>query len=230
MGWDMILKANRTSCSGAPERTAAYEPQMARITQIFACFAREVTPGVFAQQGADLVASRKVVLSRFRPEIGAFCAKNLENSCFFGWKHGLSVTSQKITVMNAKDLNRIGYSIVGAAMEVHKRLGPGLLESLYQKAMEIELKERHHKVESEVQIPVYYREKVIANELRVDLLVDEVVIIELKSVVEVHPVMHAQLLTYLKLTDLRLGYLINFHEVNIMKGLHRMVNHFGKAA
>lgn len=132
--------------------------------------------------------------------------------------------------MNAKDLNRIGYSIVGAAMEVHKRLGPGLLESLYQKAMEIELKERHHNVESEVQIPVYYREKVIANELRVDLLVDEVVIIELKSVVEVHPVMHAQLLTYLKLTDLRLGYLINFHEVNIMKGLHRMVNHFGKAA
>lgn len=132
--------------------------------------------------------------------------------------------------MNAKDLNRIGYSIVGAAMEVHKRLGPGLLESLYQKAMEIELKERHHKVESEVQIPVYYRDKVIANELRVDLLVDEVVIIELKSVVEVHPVMHAQLLTYLKLTDLRLGYLINFHEANLMKGLHRMVNNFGKAA
>lgn len=132
--------------------------------------------------------------------------------------------------MNAKDLNRIGYSIVGAAMEVHKRLGPGLLESLYQKAMEIELKERHHKVESEVQIPVYYRDKVITNELRVDLLVDEVVIIELKSVVEVHPVMHAQLLTYLKLTDLRLGYLINFHEANLMKGLHRMVNNFGKAA
>ncbi len=132
--------------------------------------------------------------------------------------------------MSTQDLNRIGYSIVGAAMEVHKRLGPGLLESLYQKAMEIELNERHHKVESEVQIPVYYKEKVIANDLRVDLLVDEVVIIELKSVVEVHPVMHAQLLTYLKLTDLRLGYLINFHEVSIMKGLHRMVNHFGKAA
>lgn len=132
--------------------------------------------------------------------------------------------------METNELNRIGYSIVGAAMEVHKRLGPGLLESLYQKAMEIELLERNHKVSSEVHIPVMYKDKIIANELRLDLLVDNKVVVELKAVSEIQPVMQAQLLTYLKLTDLKLGYLINFHEVNIMKGLHRMVNNFGKAA
>ncbi|MFN3530032.1 MAG: GxxExxY protein [Bacteroidia bacterium] len=132
--------------------------------------------------------------------------------------------------MDKKELNRIGYSIVGAAMEVHKRLGPGLLESLYQKAMEIELKERNHTVASEVQIPVLYKDQIIANELRLDLLIDDAVIIELKAVNEVHPKMHAQLLTYLKLTDLRLGYLINFHEANLLDGIHRMVNRLDKAA
>jgi GxxExxY protein len=132
--------------------------------------------------------------------------------------------------MDTNELNRIGYSIVGAAMEVHKRLGPGLLESLYQKAMEIELMDRNHRVSTEVHIPIMYKDKVIANELRLDLLVDDLVVVELKSVSEVHPIMQAQLLTYLKLTDRRLGYLINFNEVNIMKGLHRMVYNFGKAA
>lgn len=132
--------------------------------------------------------------------------------------------------MDTNELNRIGYSIVGAAMEVHKRLGPGLLESLYQKAMEIELMDRNHRVSTEVHIPIMYKDKVIANELRLDLLVDNLVVVELKSVSEVHPIMQAQLLTYLKLTDRRLGYLINFNEVNIMKGLHRMVYNFGKAA
>lgn len=132
--------------------------------------------------------------------------------------------------MNTSKINQIGYSIIGAAMEVHRRLGPGLLESLYQKAMEIELKERGHQVASEVRLPVYYKNQIIAHDLRMDLLVDDLVIVELKSVSEIHPVMQAQLLTYLKLTDLKLGYLINFHQVNLLKGIHRMVNGLETAA
>lgn len=132
--------------------------------------------------------------------------------------------------MNAKELNRIGFSIVGAAIEVHKVLGPGLLESIYQKALEKELKLRKHQVSTEVAVPIHYKEELIANDLKVDLLVDEVVIIELKAVSEIHPRMQAQLLTYLRLTNLKLGYLINFHEEKLLDGLQRFVNNFERAA
>lgn len=132
--------------------------------------------------------------------------------------------------MNSKDLNQIGFSVVGAAIEVHKTLGPGLLESIYQKAMEIELKSRKHIVKTQVLVPVVYKDEIIANDLRVDLLVDDVVIIELKAVSEIHPKMQAQLLTYLRLTDLQLGYLINFHEEKLLAGLQRLVNNFDRAA
>jgi GxxExxY protein len=132
--------------------------------------------------------------------------------------------------MNTQDLNQIGFSVVGAAMEVHKTLGPGLLESIYQKAMEIELKSRKHIVKTEVSIPIVYKNELIANDLRVDLLVDDAVIVELKAVSEIHPKMRAQLLTYLRLTDLKLGYLMNFHEVKLRDGLQRFVNNFDRAA
>lgn len=128
--------------------------------------------------------------------------------------------------MELERLNEIGYSVVGAAIEVHKILGPGLLESIYQKALEKELKSRNHLVEREVDIPVIYKDELIANDLRVDILVDKAVIIELKAVSDIHPRMHAQLLTYLRLTNLKLGYLINFHEVKLLNGLHRLVNNF----
>ncbi len=132
--------------------------------------------------------------------------------------------------MNFKDLNQIGFSVVGAAIEVHKTLGPGLLESIYQKAMEIELKSRKHIVKTQVLVPVVYKDEIIANDLRVDLLVDDAVIIELKAVSEIHPKMQSQLLTYLRLTDLKLGYLINFHEVKLLDGLQRFVNNFDRVA
>lgn len=132
--------------------------------------------------------------------------------------------------MNSKDLNQIGFSVVGAAIEVHKILGPGLLESIYQKAMEIELKSRKHIVKTQVLVPVVYKDEIIANDLRVDLLVDDAVIIELKAVSEIHPKMQSQQLTYLRLTDLQLGYLINFHEVKLLAGLQRLVNNFDRAA
>jgi GxxExxY protein len=75
-----------------------------------------------------------------------------------------------------------------------------------------------------------YKDEIIANDLRVDLLVDDAVIIELKAVSEIHPKMQSQLLTYLRLTDLQLGYLINFHEVKLLAGLQRLVNNFDRAA
>ncbi len=132
--------------------------------------------------------------------------------------------------MNQSELNRIGTEIIGAAIEVHKTLGPGLLEKLYANALGVELKLRGHQLKQEVPASVVYKNEVIGNELKVDLLVDEAVIIELKSVTEIHPRMHAQLLTYLRLTNLKLGYLINFNEIRLKDGLYRFVNNQQRAA
>lgn len=132
--------------------------------------------------------------------------------------------------MNQSNVNHIGTEIIGAAIEVQKALGPGLLEKLYANAMCIELRLTGHLVKQEVKVDVLYKNEVIGNELKLDLLVDDLVIVELKAVSEVHPRMHAQLLTYLRLTNLRLGYLINFNEIRLKDGLYRFVNIQQKAA
>lgn len=132
--------------------------------------------------------------------------------------------------MNQSHLNRIGTDLIGATIEVHKALGPGLLEKLYVNAMCVELKLRGHHVKQEVDVVVRYKNEIIGNELRIDLLVDDLVIVELKSVSQIHPRMQAQLLSYLRLTNLRLGYLINFNEVRLTDGLQRFMNNQQKAA
>ena len=122
-------------------------------------------------------------------------------------------------------LNQISFNIISAAIKVHETLGPGLLESVYQKCMEIELKKRGLQVESEVDLPVIYEgEKVIDLGFRIDLLVEAAVIVELKSVEEVKPVHKKQLLTYLRLAKKDLGLLINFNEVLLKKGIYRIAN------
>jgi GxxExxY protein len=122
-------------------------------------------------------------------------------------------------------LNQISFNIISAAIKVHETLGPGLLESVYQKGMEIELKKRGLQVESEVDLPVIYEgEKVIDLGFRIDLLVEAAVIVELKSVEEVKPVHKKQLLTYLRLAKKDLGLLINFNEVLLKKGIYRIAN------
>ncbi len=130
----------------------------------------------------------------------------------------------------ANQLNTIGSSVIGAVIEVHKTLGPDLLESLYQEALKIELESRGHSIKSEISLPLTYREKIIGKHLRIDLMIDDAVIVEVKAISELNKANEAQLLTYLKITGLPLGYLINFHEATLLKGLRRMVYNFPRAA
>ena len=123
------------------------------------------------------------------------------------------------------DLNRLSSQIIKAAITVHKELGPGLLESVYHACMLIELKNMGIKVQSEVMLPVVYRgQKVNGQEFRLDLLVGDEIIVELKSVAKVEPVHKKQLLTYLRLAGKQLGLLINFNESLLRDGITRIIN------
>ena len=116
------------------------------------------------------------------------------------------------------------YKIIGCAMEVYKQLGPGLLESVYEQALIHELKLNDIPVESQVEIKVNYKGINITDNLRLDLLVNDSVIVELKSVEELKPIHHKQLLTYLRLMNKKVGLLINFNTDNLMDGIKRIVN------
>ena len=122
------------------------------------------------------------------------------------------------------DTNNLTYKIIGCAMEVYKQLGPGLLESVYEQALIHELKLNDIPVESQVEIKVNYKGINITDNLRLDLLVDDCVIVELKSVEELKPIHHKQLLTYLRLMNKKVGLLINFNTDNLMDGIKRIVN------
>lgn len=120
--------------------------------------------------------------------------------------------------------NEIGFKIRGACFSVYNALGPGLLESAYEQALVIELEEQGLKVESQVPINVRYKSRDIGTAYRLDLLVEGKVLIELKSVDKLAEVYHKQLLTYLKLSHLKLGYLLNFNSDNIAENIIRYVN------
>ena len=121
--------------------------------------------------------------------------------------------------------DEISYEIIGAAIEVHKTLGgPGLLESVYEEALAWELQNRGLLVERQVTVPIKYKEQVLATPLRVDLLVEKLVIVENKSVITYNAIFEAQTLTYLRLMNLRLGLVINFGEKFVKRGIHRVVN------
>ncbi len=112
---------------------------------------------------------------------------------------------------------------VDAAFKVHSALGPGLIESVYRVCLAHELRRRGLKVETELAIPIVYEGLRLNADLRIDLLVDGQLIVELKSVVKMEPVFEAQLLSYLKLTDRRLGLLINFNVPLIKHGIKRVI-------
>ncbi len=123
------------------------------------------------------------------------------------------------------EMNQLSYQIIKAAINVHKELGPGLLESVYQACMVIELKIMGIKVEPEVALPIYYRGEKVHNEgFRLDLLVEDTIIVELKSVGKVQDVHKKQLLTYLRIAKKPLGLLINFNDVVLKDGLSRIIN------
>lgn len=122
----------------------------------------------------------------------------------------------------------ISYDIIGCAYEVHRILGPGLLESVYQKALVQELKLRGFKVKSEVDIEINYKGVNVGSDLRLDIIVNDTIIIELKSVETILPIHKKQLLTYLRLTNLQLGLLINFNTNLLKDGITRIVNNFNE--
>jgi GxxExxY protein len=121
-------------------------------------------------------------------------------------------------------LNKITEQIIGGAIAVHKVLGPGLLESAYEACLVYKLGERGLKVEQQKALPVVYRDVKLDCGYRLDLLVEEQVIVELKAVERLMPIHQAQLLSYLKLADLRLGLLINFNVQLLKKGVRRIAN------
>ena len=127
--------------------------------------------------------------------------------------------------MDKVDLNELSSKIIKAAINVHKELGPGLLESVYQKCLLIELKLMGLKAESEVPLLVTYRgQKLDEDGFRIDVLVEDEIIVELKSVEKIPKVYPKQLLTYLRLAKKELGLLINFNEVLLKNGIKRIVN------
>jgi GxxExxY protein len=123
-------------------------------------------------------------------------------------------------------LNDLTEKIIGAAIKVHRTLGPGFLESVYQAALAYELKKAYMPFEKEKTLPVPYEDILLEVGFRCDFLVDKRVIVECKSVKEVTPLDHAQLLNYLKITDLQLGLLINFNVRILKSGIKRIVNNY----
>ncbi len=121
-------------------------------------------------------------------------------------------------------LNNISGQIIKGAIEVHKQLGPGLLESTYEGCLIYELVDSGLSVQSQVPFPVKYKGKLIDIGYRVDLLVEGIVVVELKSVERLLPIHSAQILTYLKLSDLKVGLLINFNAQKIKDGIRRFIN------
>ncbi|MHB2153590.1 GxxExxY protein [Calditrichota bacterium GD2] len=123
-----------------------------------------------------------------------------------------------------KDENKISYNIRGAIFKVYNNLGPGLLESVYEAALSYELEKLGHKVKKQVGLPVKYENEIIELGFRMDILVDNLVIVEIKSVESLKPVHYKQLLTYLKISELKLGILVNFNTNDLEKNIVRIVN------
>ena len=116
------------------------------------------------------------------------------------------------------------YRILKCLYEVHSQLGPGLLESIYEEAAEKELTSQGFHVERQVPVPVVYKGERLANDLRLDLIVDDRVILEMKSVTEYRKLFEKQLYTYLVLKNCEMGYVVNFNEESLQDGIHAVYN------
>ncbi len=130
-------------------------------------------------------------------------------------------------MITKKDITDLTYIIIGCAIEVHKELGPGLLESIYHSCFVEELSRKDLSYKSELQVPVIYKGKCLDAALRLDVLVEDIMVVEIKAVETILPVHQAQLLTYLKLLEKPKGILLNFNCTNIFKeGQKTMVNEY----
>ncbi|MFZ2324620.1 MAG: GxxExxY protein [Ignavibacteriaceae bacterium] len=126
--------------------------------------------------------------------------------------------------MSKEQINKLSGIILDCSIEVHKNLGPGLLESVYEVCLCKELSLKGIQFLRQVSLPVYYKGESLNAEYKIDILVENEIVIELKSVEQMHPVYEAQLLTYLKLANKKLGLLINFNVPRLIDGYKRMLN------
>jgi GxxExxY protein len=122
--------------------------------------------------------------------------------------------------------NQITEKIIGSAIEVHRLLGPGLLESVYEECLAVELALRGLHSERQRPVPIAYKGRTVGADLRIDLLVEQSIVVELKAIEKLLPVHEAQLLTYLRLTNLQVGLLINFNVSVLHHGIRRLVNRY----
>ncbi len=126
-----------------------------------------------------------------------------------------------------EDLNRITERIIGAAIEVHRTLGgPGLLESVYEEALAWELTNAGLNVQRQIEVPIRYKGRVIGHSLRLDLLVEDAIVVECKAVGAHNPLFEAQVLTYLRVSERRLGLVLNFGLETMKEGIHRVISGF----
>jgi len=126
--------------------------------------------------------------------------------------------------MIKEEYNKLSNQIIASSIEVHKELGPGLLESVYEICLIDELARRNIKVHNQVKLPIIYKGKQLEKDFFIDLLVEDVIIVELKSIEIILPVHEVQLLTYLRLADKKLGLLINFNVSVLKEGIRRRIN------
>lgn len=126
--------------------------------------------------------------------------------------------------MTEEELNIISGVVVDSAMQVHSALGPGLLESAYEACLIAELEVRGFRVQRQVVLPIVYRTVTLKSGYRIDVLVEDEVVVELKSIAELLPIHESQLLSYLRLSGRRLGLLINFNIPHLRDGIKRVVN------
>lgn len=127
---------------------------------------------------------------------------------------------------NQKDYNQLSSEIIACCIDVHRELGPGLLESVYEECLEFVLQERNIKTERQKEIPIHFKGRKLDKTFKLDLLIEDLIVLELKTVESILPVHEAQLVSYLKLSNKKLGLLVNFNSHLLKNGIRRKVNNF----
>ena len=122
-----------------------------------------------------------------------------------------------------KKADALSKRVIGAAIEVHRTMGPGLIESIYEKCLMRELQLQQMNAKNQLIVPIEYKGYTFEEPLRLDVLVGECLLLELKSVEKIHPIHKAKLLSYMKLLDVPIGLVLNFHEVRMKDGIYRMI-------
>jgi GxxExxY protein len=128
--------------------------------------------------------------------------------------------------MTKEEYERLGKIILDCSFEVHKELGPGLLESIYEECLCEELRNRNINVQNQVYLPLKYKGRLLNKNFRIDVLVENSIAVEIKSVYDIYPIDEAQLVSYMRLSDIKLGYLLNFNVVLLKDGIKRKVNNY----